>query len=136
MGALVSGKLHGRCRALHWDEPLHLYRCGMVSQPATVLPWLPGWCAGAVSRLAHHAAPVQVQRLIPVQRPAAPVQLAADQSAHGAGLCRTADAAAIAGLARPGFGRRRVMQMDHDGAVCGPVARRHPVDSDRGFPGL
>lgn len=52
MGALVSGKLHGRCRALHWDEQQHLYRCGMVSQPATVLPWLPGWCAGAVSQLA------------------------------------------------------------------------------------
>jgi hypothetical protein len=52
IGMLVSGRLHGACAALSWHEEVGLYRCGMVSAPRTVLPWLPGFLAPAVARLA------------------------------------------------------------------------------------
>ncbi|MBQ0934932.1 hypothetical protein [Ideonella paludis] len=52
LGILVSGRRQGRCRALHWDTALSLYRCGMVSQPQRLWPWLPLWARASVSRWA------------------------------------------------------------------------------------
>jgi len=52
LGVLVSQRRHGRCRALRWDGPLGLYRCGMVSAPKNVLRWLPDAAVPAVRWLA------------------------------------------------------------------------------------
>jgi hypothetical protein len=38
MGVLVSGHRQGACKALRWDEGLHLYRCGMLEGPAAGWP--------------------------------------------------------------------------------------------------
>ena len=52
IGVLVSGRRTGACAALSWNEDAGLYRCGMVSAPGSVLPWLPSFLAPAVARLA------------------------------------------------------------------------------------
>jgi len=44
----------GSCRALQWDPGQNLYRCGMLTQPAHYLFWLPkswqGWFARRMRR--------------------------------------------------------------------------------------
>ena len=52
VGVLVSGRTTGSCAALSWNADAGLYRCGMVSDPATVLPWLPRLLLPLSSRLA------------------------------------------------------------------------------------
>ncbi|WP_396269340.1 hypothetical protein [Ideonella sp.] len=52
LGILVSKRRQGRCRALRWDAALSLYRCGMVSHPQRLWPWLPTWARATVSRWA------------------------------------------------------------------------------------
>ncbi|HEX5785538.1 MAG TPA: hypothetical protein VFY35_12465 [Burkholderiaceae bacterium] len=53
LGMLLSRKRLGACTALRWDGANHLYRCGALTQPRSVLP--PGfrWCAPLLLRLAH-----------------------------------------------------------------------------------
>ena len=41
LGVLVSGRRHGACDALRWDDSLRLYRCAMVDAPQQVWPALP-----------------------------------------------------------------------------------------------
>jgi hypothetical protein len=50
LGVLVSGRRHGACKALLWSEAEGRYRCGMVSAPGQVLPWLPRVLHGPVRR--------------------------------------------------------------------------------------
>ena len=52
VGVLVSGRRTGACAALSWDGDAGLYRCGLVSAPRRVLPWLPAVLAPLASRLA------------------------------------------------------------------------------------
>ena len=52
MGAMISGRLQGPCKALRWFDSARLYRCGMVDDPGAVLPRLPAWAAPALARLA------------------------------------------------------------------------------------
>jgi hypothetical protein len=51
LGVLVSRRRHGACRALQWSAALSRYRCGLVSQPTSVLAWLPEWAGPAVAAL-------------------------------------------------------------------------------------
>jgi hypothetical protein len=48
----VSGRFSGSCAALSWNEDDGLYRCGMASDPAAVIRWLPRIAAPLVARLA------------------------------------------------------------------------------------
>jgi hypothetical protein len=41
VGVLVSGRRRGACAALQWSDDGARYRCGLVSAPRSVLPWLP-----------------------------------------------------------------------------------------------
>jgi len=50
LGVVVSRRRQGRCRALVWDPAQALYRCAMVSAPATLLRWLPRWSVPLVAR--------------------------------------------------------------------------------------
>jgi hypothetical protein len=50
LGMLLSRKRHGPCDALRWDEAQGLYRCGAISEPASVLRWR--WAALLLPRLA------------------------------------------------------------------------------------
>ncbi len=47
LGALVSGRRRGRCRALRWQPGTARYACGVLLEPARWLPPLrllpPGW---------------------------------------------------------------------------------------------
>jgi hypothetical protein len=52
IGVLVSGRFSGSCAALSWNEDDGLYRCGMASDPAAVIRWLPRIAAPLVARLA------------------------------------------------------------------------------------
>ena len=52
LGIVVSGRRHGRCRALRWEPVQRLYRCAMVSQPRRVWRWWPAWAEPALRRLA------------------------------------------------------------------------------------
>src|ERR1700712_782013 len=52
IGVLVTGRRTGACAALLWNEDGALYRCGMVSDPLTVMPRLPRVLAPLVRRLA------------------------------------------------------------------------------------
>ena len=52
LGALVSGRRNGRCRALAWSADACAYRCRMISRPQALWPWLPRWTVPLVSRLA------------------------------------------------------------------------------------
>jgi hypothetical protein len=52
--ALVFVAAAGSCRALLWDQASMSYRCGMLTQPAQYLRWLPlrwqAWFARRVRR--------------------------------------------------------------------------------------
>src|ERR1035437_6058250 len=37
LGVLLSGRRHGACAALHWQEAQRQYRCGAISEPETLL---------------------------------------------------------------------------------------------------
>ena len=52
LGVLVSRRRRGACRALQWSDSAGRYHCGLVSAPASVLPWLPATLAPWVARLA------------------------------------------------------------------------------------
>lgn len=52
LGVLVSRRRVGACSALQWSDGDGRYFCGLVSAPASVLPWLPRRAAPLVSRLA------------------------------------------------------------------------------------
>lgn len=52
LGVLVSRRRRGPCVALRWSDPDQLYRCGMVSDPGSVLGSTPPWFARAMSALA------------------------------------------------------------------------------------
>ena len=52
LGVLVSRRRHGACKALQWAPELLIYRCGMVSAPATHLPPVLRWAAPWLARLA------------------------------------------------------------------------------------
>ena len=52
IGQLLSGKRHGACDALRWDAAQARYRCGVISDPQTVLPWLPVFAVPLVQRTA------------------------------------------------------------------------------------
>jgi hypothetical protein len=41
LGALVSGRVRGRCRALQFSAPAGRYVCGVASAPKRWLRWLP-----------------------------------------------------------------------------------------------
>jgi hypothetical protein len=38
LGMLYSGRRQGRCRALRWQADTAMYRCGLLSEPAALLP--------------------------------------------------------------------------------------------------
>ncbi|WP_374564285.1 hypothetical protein [Ideonella sp.] len=52
VGVLVSRKRVGACHALQWSDSDGRYVCGLVSDPARVLRWLPPALAPLLSRLA------------------------------------------------------------------------------------
>jgi len=41
LGVLVTGRRHGRCAALRWDDAATHYRCAMVQAPESAWPALP-----------------------------------------------------------------------------------------------
>ncbi len=41
LGVLISGRRHGACDALRWDDGAQRYHCAMVSQPSDLWPGLP-----------------------------------------------------------------------------------------------
>ena len=52
LGVLVSGRRHGMCSALRWDDGSSSYRCAMVQVPESAWPALPGVLRPALRRLA------------------------------------------------------------------------------------
>ena len=52
LGVLVTGRRHGMCDALRWDDAAGLYRCAMVQAPEQAWPALPSWLRPALRRLA------------------------------------------------------------------------------------
>ncbi len=52
LGAVVSRKRRGACDALRWNEAESRYRCGMVSEAASVMGPRWRWAAPLVQRLA------------------------------------------------------------------------------------
>jgi hypothetical protein len=52
LGMLVSGRRHGSCTALRWDDQAALYRCAMVDAPEAAWPALPRLLRPALVRLA------------------------------------------------------------------------------------
>jgi hypothetical protein len=53
VGVLLSRRRHGACDALRWSDAESRYRCGLLSQPADVLPRpLRPW-ALPIARAAH-----------------------------------------------------------------------------------
>jgi len=57
LGVVLSGRRHGACKALRWNEASAIYRCGAISEPADVLKQalpkpLCGLAAAAVSVVA------------------------------------------------------------------------------------
>ncbi|MFZ2987387.1 hypothetical protein [Ideonella sp.] len=52
LGMLVSWRTRGPCVALDWADAAGQYRCSMVSDPRSRLPWLPKRLAPWISRLA------------------------------------------------------------------------------------
>jgi hypothetical protein len=52
IGALVSRRRSGACRALRWQDAERRYRCGLAVAPRAVLPRLPRALAPLVGRLA------------------------------------------------------------------------------------
>jgi hypothetical protein len=41
MGALISRRRTGACKALEWQTANARYRCGVLSSPKRWVPWLP-----------------------------------------------------------------------------------------------
>ena len=41
VGALISRRTRGACKALAWDALQAQYRCGLLHQPSRHVPWLP-----------------------------------------------------------------------------------------------
>ena len=52
LGVLVTGRRHGQCAALRWDDGASHYRCAMVQAPESVWPALPRLVRPALRRLA------------------------------------------------------------------------------------
>lgn len=52
LGMVLSRKRRGACSALRWDEVQGLYRCGALSDAASVLGRRWRWAAPALARLA------------------------------------------------------------------------------------
>jgi hypothetical protein len=57
LGMLISGRRHGACKLLRWDDGHKLYRCGVLLNPAphgqgVLPPWL-GWLSRPLAMLAH-----------------------------------------------------------------------------------
>ena len=52
VGVLLSWRRTGRCDALRWNQGELRYRCGAVTEPATVLRTGLRWLAPAFARLA------------------------------------------------------------------------------------
>lgn len=52
LGVVVSRRLTGRCAALVWRDDVGLYRCGLIAQPAAILPRPLRALAPALARLA------------------------------------------------------------------------------------
>ena len=52
IGIVVSGRFHGRCRALVWHAEAAHYRCGVVDAPALRTPRGLRWAAPLLARLA------------------------------------------------------------------------------------
>jgi hypothetical protein len=51
LGVLVSGRRHGACTALAWNEEQRVYRCGALQEPSRFVPWLPrAWARRLVQR--------------------------------------------------------------------------------------
>ncbi|MDP4299662.1 hypothetical protein [Leptothrix discophora] len=53
VGALLSLRRHGACDALRWSDAAGRYHCGLLSQPADVLPRALRPLSGWLSRRAH-----------------------------------------------------------------------------------
>ncbi|MET0383550.1 MAG: hypothetical protein ABW032_09020 [Burkholderiaceae bacterium] len=51
IGALISRRRTGACRALSWNADDARYVCGLAAAPRSVLPWLPRALAPPVRRL-------------------------------------------------------------------------------------
>ncbi|MDH5538937.1 MAG: hypothetical protein OEY03_05990 [Rhizobacter sp.] len=41
LGQLLSGRRHGACTALRWDDRQQRYQCGAVVDPLEIWSWLP-----------------------------------------------------------------------------------------------
>jgi hypothetical protein len=52
LGVLVTGRRHGPCAALRWDDAQQRYRCSMVDTPEAAWPALPAALRGPLKRLA------------------------------------------------------------------------------------
>lgn len=52
LGQVISRKRHGACKALRWDEPLMVYRCGAITDAAGVLGQRWRWAAPVLQKLA------------------------------------------------------------------------------------
>lgn len=60
MGVVLSRQRRGACRALHWQEASHQYRCGAIVTPQETLehslPRPLGWLARPTAPLLHRLA--------------------------------------------------------------------------------
>jgi hypothetical protein len=52
LGVLASRRRHGACTALHWEADARQYRCGMLTAPERIWPWLPAVARPLLQRLA------------------------------------------------------------------------------------
>lgn len=52
LGVVLSRQRSGACVALRWDDAQHLYRCGVLTHPAGVLPVRWPWLTRLLQRLA------------------------------------------------------------------------------------
>jgi hypothetical protein len=52
LGVLASRRRHGSCVALRWAADAGQYRCGLLTAPETVWPWLPAIARPLLQRLA------------------------------------------------------------------------------------
>jgi len=41
LGVMLSRRRIGACVALRWDAPSSRYRCGCITEPRTVVRWIP-----------------------------------------------------------------------------------------------
>ncbi len=55
LGAIASGRRHGACAALVWNEHSANYRCGLIERPAAHLPAGLRWGAPLLARLARRS---------------------------------------------------------------------------------